>query len=68
MSALPAEMPELSPAPVAVRPGAAGSQLRAERRAEQAIARRIRRRWASLGIGLLLASFGATVGILDVLH
>ena len=68
MSVLPAEMPELSPAPVAVRPGVAGSQLRAERRAEQAMGRRSRRRWAGLGIGLLVASFGATIGILDVLH
>ena len=68
MSALPAETHELSPPPVAVRPGAAGSQLRAERRAEQAMARRSRRRWAGLGIGVLMASFGATIGILDVLH
>ena len=68
MSAQPAEITELSPAPVAVRPGADGSQLRAERRAEQALVRRTRRSWAALGIGLLLASFGATIGILDVLH
>jgi hypothetical protein len=70
MSALPAEITELSPAPVAVRPGPApaGSQLRAERRAEQAMVRRSRRRWAGLGIGVLMASFGATIGILDVLH
>jgi hypothetical protein len=68
MSALPAEVTELSPAPVAVRPGAAGSQLRAERRAEQALVRRSRRRWAGLSLGILLASFGATIGILDVLH
>jgi hypothetical protein len=68
MSALPAEATELSPPPVTVRPGAAGSQLRAERRAEQAVARRSRRRWAGLGIGIILASFGATIGVLDVLH
>ena len=36
MSALPAETTDLSPRPLAVRPSAAGSQLRAERRAEQA--------------------------------
>jgi hypothetical protein len=68
MSALPAEITELSPAPAPVRPGAAGSQLRAERRAEQAMARRSRRRWAGLAIGILVASFGATVGVLDGLH
>jgi hypothetical protein len=68
MSALSARITELSPAPAAVRPGAAGSQLRAERRAEQAMVRRTRRRWSALGIGLLAASFGTTIGILDVLH
>jgi hypothetical protein len=67
MSSLPAEIPELSPAPVTVRPGA-GAQLRADRRAEQAMARRSRRRWAGLGLGLIVASFGTTIGILDVLH
>jgi hypothetical protein len=68
MSALPAEFPELSQAPVAVRPGAVGPQLRAERRTEQALLKRTRRHWAALGIGILVALFGATVGILDVLH
>ena len=68
MSALPAEFPELPPSPVAVRPGAVGSRLRAERRAEQALARRTRRRGAALGIGILVVTFGATVGVLDVLH
>ena len=68
MSALPAEITELSPAPVTVRPGAASAQMRAERRAEQAVGRRSRRRWAGLGIGIIVASFGTTIGILDVLH
>jgi hypothetical protein len=68
MSALPAEITEFPPAPTPVRPGAAGSQLRAERRAEQAMARRSRRRWVGLAIGILAAFFGATVGVLDVLH
>jgi hypothetical protein len=68
MSALPAEITELSPAPVTVRPGAAGAQLRADRRAEQMEARRNRRRWAGLGIGIIVASFGTTIGVLDVLH
>jgi hypothetical protein len=68
MSALPAEITELSPAPVTVRPGGAGAQLRADRRAEQAMVRRSRRRWAGLGIGVIVASFGTTIGILDVLH
>jgi hypothetical protein len=64
MSALPAETSELSPRPLAVRPLVAGMQLRAERRAEQALARRARLRWAIV----LILSFALTVGVLDVLH
>jgi hypothetical protein len=68
MSALPARNTELSPAPPAVRPPAAGSQGRAERRAEQVTARRSRRRWSALCLAILGCAFGLTVGILDVLH
>jgi hypothetical protein len=68
MSALPAETTDLSPRPVAVRPSVAGSQLRAERRAEQAKARRDRFRWAVVGVTILILSFALTVGVLDVLH
>jgi hypothetical protein len=68
MSALPAETTELSPRPHAVRPSAAGLQLRAERRSEQAMARRERLRWAIVGVTILVLSFALTVGVLDVLH
>ena len=68
MSALPAEITELSPGPVAVRPAAAGSQLRAARRAEQAMARRTRLRWSAFSVAVLGCSFALTVGVLDVLH
>jgi len=68
MSALPAETTEMSPRPYAVRPSPAGSQLRAERRAEQAMARRTRFRWAIVSVTLLVLSFALTVGVLDVLH
>jgi hypothetical protein len=67
MSALPAEITEASPAPVVPRPAAPG-QLRAERRAEHAAARRVRRRWAAFCIAIFVCSFGLTVGVLDVLH
>ena len=67
MSALPAETTDLSPRPHAVRP-AAGLQLRAERRAEQAQARRERVRWSVVGVAILGCSFALTVGVLDVLH
>ena len=43
-------------------------QRRADRRAEQKLARRDRRRWAVIGCAILAGSFGATVGVLDVLH
>jgi hypothetical protein len=68
MSALPAEFHELSPGPLPARPSVAGAQLRAERRAEQATARRIRRHWAIAGSAILALAFGLTVGVLDVLH
>jgi hypothetical protein len=68
MSALPAEITEASPARVGPRPAPPGSKLRAERRAEQAAARRTRRRWAAFCITIFLCSFGLAVGILDVLH
>jgi len=69
MSALLAQIPELSPEPVAVRPApGAGAQLRAERRAEVAEARRIRRRWSVLSLALIGVLFALTVGVLDVLH
>ncbi len=68
MSALPAETTELSPARVEVRPAVAGPQQRAERRPEEAMARRARRRWAIFSLAVLGLSFALTVGILDVLH
>jgi hypothetical protein len=68
MSALPAETTEMSPRPYAVRPSPPGQQLRAERRAEQATARRERTRWAVLAVTILILSFALTVGVLDVLH
>ena len=43
-------------------------QRRTDRRAEQKLARRSRQRWAVFGGSILVASFGLTVGILDVLH
>jgi len=43
-------------------------QRRAERRAEQKLARRSPQRWAVFACSILVASFGLTVGILDVLH
>jgi hypothetical protein len=68
MSALPAETTELSPRPHAVRPSAAGSLRRVERRAEEARARRDRLRWSVVGVVILVCSFALTVGVLDVLH
>jgi hypothetical protein len=68
MSALPAEMREASPAPVAPRPAPAATKLRAERRAEQATAKKVQRLWAAFCIAVFLCAFGLTVGILDVLH
>jgi hypothetical protein len=68
MSALPAEVRQLSPPRVGVRPARPGSQQRAERRAEQAKARRVRRRWAVCSVAILGGSFIGTVWVLDVLH
>jgi hypothetical protein len=68
MSAQPAEVTELHQAPLAVRPVAGGQQLRAERRAEKARERHTRQRWAIFSVALLAGSFGATVGILEVMR
>jgi hypothetical protein len=67
MSALPAEITELSQNPrPAVVP--AGATRRAERRVALKEARRSSRRWTILSCCILGSSFGLTVGILDVLH
>jgi hypothetical protein len=67
MSAMPAEWTELSEGPdVGVSP--ARAQRRADRRAEQKLARRSRHRWAIAAGSILVGAFGLTVGILDVLH
>jgi hypothetical protein len=68
MSALPAEITELSPGPRPVRPSVAVAQLRADRRAALAEVRRVRRRWAILSVAVMGCSFGLTVGVLGVLH
>jgi hypothetical protein len=70
MSAMPAGWTELSDSPHVGAPPAspARAQRRADRRAEQKLARRSRQRWAIAGGAVLAASFGLTVGILDVLH
>jgi len=38
------------------------------RRSDLHVARRLRRRDALLGLGVLAATFGATVAVLDVFH
>ena len=57
---------------VGAPPGSVGNvgnvQRRSDRRAELKLARRSRQRWAVLASSILVASFGVTVGILDVLH
>ena len=64
---MPAGWTELSDVPRAgAVPGSV--QRRADRRAEQKVARRSRQRWAVFGCSILTASFALTVGILDVLH
>ena len=68
MSALSAQITEVPQRPVVVHPPVARSQRRCERRAEQLVARRIRRRWAILSCVILGSSFGLAVGILDMLH
>jgi hypothetical protein len=66
MSAMPAEWTELSERPDAgVSPARA---RRADRRAEQRLARRSRHRWAIVAGSILVGAFGLTVGILDVVH
>ncbi len=67
MSAMPARVAELPDGPL-VGTSPAQVQRRADRRAEQKLARRDRRRWAVIGGAILAASFGLTVGILDVFH
>jgi len=67
MSAMPAGRTELSDGPL-VGTSPAQAQRRADRRAEQKLARRSRQRWAVAACSILVAAFGLTVGILDVLH
>jgi len=63
MSAMSAGWTELSDGP-----HVGASPARAQRRAEQKVARRSRQRWAVAGCSILAGTFGLTVGILDVLH
>ena len=67
MSAMPAGWTELSESP---RVGAfpIQAQRRADRRAEQKLARRSRQHWAIAGCSILVASFGLTVAVLELLH
>jgi hypothetical protein len=67
MSAMPAGWTELSETSYVGAPPVM-AQRRADRRAEQKLARRSRQRWAIAGCTLLAGAFGLTVGILDVLH
>ena len=67
MSAMPAGWTELSDSPL-VGNSPAQAQRRADRRAEQKLARRSRQRWAVAACSILVVAFGLTVGILDVLH
>ena len=62
MSAMPAGWTELSESP------RVGALRRVDRRAEQKLARRSRRHWAIAGCSILVASFGLTVAILELLH
>ncbi|HEX3794572.1 MAG TPA: hypothetical protein VHV57_08730 [Acidimicrobiales bacterium] len=70
MSAMPAEITAAPPGPEPRRvPGAQQQTLRrTERRAQQQMERRVRRKWAVLSCSIMAAFFGLTVGILDVLH
>jgi hypothetical protein len=64
---MPAGWTELSDSPhVAASP--IGAQRRADRRAELKVARRSQQRWTIAACSILVAAFGLTVGILDVLH
>jgi hypothetical protein len=67
MSAMPAEVTELTEGPPRV---AAPSRQahRAERRAALKVARRSRRRWTILSCCIRGGTFAATVGVLGVLH
>ena len=67
MSAMPAGWTELSESPrVNVAPDRV--QRRVDRRAELMVARRTRRRWAVAACSVLVAAFGCTVAILELLH
>jgi hypothetical protein len=67
MSAMPAGWTELSESPrVAALP--AQSQRRADRRAEQKVARRSRQRWAIASVAVVALFFLCTVVILELLH
>jgi hypothetical protein len=67
MSAMPAGWTELSESPrLGTLP--ARVQRRTDRRAELKVARRSRRRWAIAAGAILVAFFGFTVGILELLH
>jgi hypothetical protein len=69
MSAMPAGWTELSESPrVSALPAEAQVQRRSDRRAEQKVARRSRRRWAVAAGALLAVSFCCTVAILELLH
>ena len=69
MSAMPAGWTELSESQ-SPRAGAlpAQAQRRADRRAEQKVARRSRQRWAIAVCAVLAAFFVCTVAILELLH
>ena len=67
MSAMPARVTELPVGPT-VDAAPERVQRRTDRRAEERVARRDRRRWAVIAGAILVGSFGLTVGILDVLH
>jgi hypothetical protein len=62
MSAMPAGWTELSEGP------RVGALRRVDRRAEQKLARRSRQHWAIVGCSILVASFGLTVAVLELLH
>jgi hypothetical protein len=72
MSALPAPAAELFPrhgaSAVPGQPQVVQAQRRAERRAEQKLARRDRRRWSIYSCSVLGGAFVLTIGILDMLH
>jgi hypothetical protein len=68
MSAMPARVTELPGGPTVDPAPGPVQQRRTDRRAEQKLARRDRRRWAAMAGVILVGSFGLTVGILDVLH